>query len=91
VGTARPAILGVGQLLAPHADRDVGLLPADRHVGVGRVRDAQELLLEVFLDPGERRVEILDPFASIGGGALQLRDLRAIGAGPALDRRPDLF
>ena len=36
-----------GELLAPRPDRDVGLLATDRDVGVGRVRDAQEQVVEL--------------------------------------------
>ena len=49
--------LVVGELLAPDADRDVGLLATDRDVRVGRVRDAQELVVEGGLDLGEPGVE----------------------------------
>ena len=41
------------QQLAPRPDRDVGLLATDRDVGVGRVRDAQEQVVERRL--GRRR------------------------------------
>ena len=44
-------------VLAPGPDRDVGLLAADRDVGVGRVGDAQQQVVELGLDLGELGVE----------------------------------
>ena len=45
------------QQLAPGPDRDVRLLAADRDVRVGRVRDAQEEVLDLGLDVGELGVD----------------------------------
>ena len=47
----------VGEQLAPGPDRDVRLLAADRDVRVGRVRDAQQQVVEVGLDLGQLGVE----------------------------------
>ena len=85
-----PRLLG-GELLAPRPDRDVRLLATDRDIRVGGVRDAQELLLEVLLDLGEGRVELLDLLAGLGGRPLELRHLRTVGRGAGLDRRADLL
>ena len=81
--------LVVGQLLAPHPDGDVRLLATDRDVGVGRVRDAQEQVVEVRLGVRERRVELGDAHAGRGGGGAQVGDLGAVGRGTALDRLAD--
>ena len=47
--------LVAGQQLAPGPDRDVGLLVADRDVRVGRVRDAQQQVVELGLDASRAR------------------------------------
>jgi hypothetical protein len=39
-----------GELLTPGADGDVRLLATDRDVGVGRIRDPQQQVLELALD-----------------------------------------
>ena len=75
--------LVVGQLLAPRPDGDVGLLATDRDVGVGRVGDAQQQVVEVGLGLGERRVERRDPLAGCGRGGAQVGDLGAVGRGAA--------
>ena len=67
------------QLLAPGPDRDVGLLAADRDVGVGRVRDPQQQVVELGLDrrPARRRSPRSGSPASVDG-APEGRDLRAV-------------
>ena len=49
--------LVVRQHLAPRPDRDVRLLATDRDVGVGRVRDAQQQVVQVGLCLGQLGVE----------------------------------
>ena len=51
------ASLLAGAPLAPGADGDVRLLAADRDLRVGRVRDAQEQVLELLLGRRELRVD----------------------------------
>ncbi len=77
------------ELLAPLADGDVGLLAADRDVGVGRVRDAQEEVLEPGLDGRQLGVDRRDPLAGGGRGGLERGDLRAVRVGAAADRLAD--
>ena len=60
-GRVRPARrerLVARQLLAPGPDRDVGLLAADRDVRVGRVRDAEEQVLELAPRPSASSASI---------------------------------
>ncbi len=73
----------MGQLLAPHPEGDVGLLATDRDVEVGRVRDAQEQVVEVAFGLGQGGVEGGDPDAGRGGGGPQVGDLGAVGRGAA--------
>src|SRR5436190_527616 len=84
-------VLLAGELLAPDADRDIGLLAADRDVRVGRVGDVQEQVLERGLGTSQRRVKLADPLAGRGRGGSEVGDLGAVGRGPALDRLADLL
>ena len=80
-----------GELLAPGPDGDVRLLAADRDVGVGGVRDAEQEVLDLGLDVRELRVDRGDPLAGFDRARPQLRDLGAVGLRAALDRLADLL
>ena len=69
------------QHLAPHPDRDVGLLAADRDVRVGRVRDAQQEVFEGRFGGGDRRLEPFDLRADVRGLPPEERH---IGVGPGV-------
>ena len=69
------------ELLAPRADRDVGLLATDRDVRVGRVGDAEELVVEGRLGLGELGVESCDALAG-------RRSRRPSGSRPRTRRAP---
>ena len=81
--------LVVGEQLPPRPDRDVRILTTDRHVRVGGVRDAQQLVVEIRLDLGQARVEGGDALARSDGRCLEIRDLRAVGLRAALDGLAD--
>jgi len=67
-----------GQQLAPSPDRDVCLFATDRDVGVGRVGDAEEEILDLGLDGRELGVDRGNPFAGGRRGGLEIGDLRAV-------------
>ena len=77
------------QRFAPGADDVIGLLPADRHVRVGRVRDAQHRVVELSLDRGELRVGGGQAFGDRGRGSLELGDLGAARIRSAAHRLAD--
>ena len=64
----------------PRCGRDVGLLAADRDVGVGGVRDPQQQVLELGLGGRELGVDRLDPLAGARWRRAQLGDLGAVRA-----------
>ena len=72
------------QLLAPGPDGDVRLLAADRHVGIGGVRDAEQEVLDLGLDRRELGVDRVRRVADLGRAGPQRGDLRAV----RLRRRP---
>ncbi len=95
VRATRPrAVLGIRVVDAkerlPHlAHDDVRLLAADRHVGVGRVRDAQHGVVELGLDRLELRLELRDALADTARRLLELGDLAAVRVGAAANDLAD--
>src|SRR5215213_8577982 len=67
-----------GQQLAPRPNGDVRLFAADGHVRVGRIRDAQQEIVDLRLDGRELGVDRGDPLARRGRDSLQVRDLGPI-------------
>ena len=63
--------------------------PPTGHVRVGRVRDAQQQVVELGLDLGQLGVERGDPLAGRDRRGLELGDLRAVRLRAALDRLAD--
>ena len=72
-----------GSDLAPGPDRDVRLLATDRDVGVGRVGDAQQQVVELGLGLRQLGVERRDARAGGARGGAQVGDLGAVGRGAA--------
>jgi hypothetical protein len=63
----------------PRFDGHVRVFPTDGDVGVGRVRDAKQCILDSHLDIGELSIKGVDALAGCDRRCLQLRDLRAVG------------
>ena len=73
-----------GQDLAPGPDGLVRLLPTDRHLGVGRVRDTQECVLDRPFDLSQLGIQGRDPLARRERRRLQVGHLGTV----RLPRRP---
>ena len=90
VRLAGPAVDLVGQDVAPGPDGDVGLFATDRDVRVGRVRDAQELVVEGRLGRRELRVEGGDAWSPAAVEAARRSATSGpSGGGTGLDRLAD--
>ncbi len=81
--------LVMGQELAPGPDRDIGLFATDRDLGIGRIGDAQEQVVQFGLGLGQAGVQRRDPLSGRDRGRLELRDFRPIRLGAALDSLAD--
>ena len=77
------------QLLAPGPDGDVRLLAADRHVGLGGVRDAEQQVLDLRLDGRQLGLDVGQALADLGRSGAERGDLGAVRLRAALDRLAD--
>src|SRR5439155_25723759 len=62
----------------PRPYRDVRVLAADRDIGVGRVRDVEEGVLQLGFDAGKLRVDRGDLLAERGRARLEGGDVRPV-------------